>query len=232
MVQIIPAVDLIDGRVVRLRQGDFNRPTFYPIRFLDLVRRYRERGFRRIHVVDLDGARAGFPQQIGLLNQLTSVDRALIEWSGGIRSVEDAELVEGHGVEGIMLGSVCARNLDLASRIQDRLRINVRWAVDIRGETVATDGWVTESSVPWRSILNKALASKVSEVMISSIAHDGMACGPNLSLYEEIQSTFPALNVIASGGIRGRTDLDDLGRCGIKMAIIGRALLENEGDFL
>jgi phosphoribosylformimino-5-aminoimidazole carboxamide ribotide isomerase len=232
MVQVIPAIDLLDGKVVRLRQGSFEQTTFYPVAFADLVRDYRERGAKRIHVVDLEGARAGKPVQLEMLRKLPLKDRACLDWSGGIRTIESAQKLAQLGVEGLMLGSVCAENPDLASEIQHRLNIPIRWAVDVRLNEVATRGWLTHSCLPWQALLAEAHSRKVSEVMISSIAHDGMNEGPNLSLYRDAKSLYPSLQIVASGGVRNQFDLTQLETCGVKGAIVGRALLEQGGGLL
>lgn len=230
-MNVIPAIDLRDGAVVRLRQGDFAQSRQFDCAPLDLAGRYAEAGASRLHVVDLDGARAGRPVQAGLLAQLAGAGLD-IQWGGGVRSLDDIERLLAAGAARVVVGSVAVLEPErfvrwLARFGADRLVL----ALDVRQDPdgrwcPATQAWQQTSQVDAAGLLDRLAEAGIAEVLSTDIGRDGMAAGPNLDLYRWLLGRWPALHWIASGGVRDQRDLDALAALGVPSCVAGSALLD------
>jgi phosphoribosylformimino-5-aminoimidazole carboxamide ribotide isomerase len=225
----IAAIDLIAGQVVRLTQGDFNQKTTYSSNPVAVAKQLEQLGFERLHLVDLDGAKAGKPQQLSLLEAIARETSLKIDFGGGLRSLEDFEGVLNAGAQQVTLGSLAVENPALLeSFIAQKGASKLLLAADVRNGWVVTRGWTSQSALTITSYLSNWLQKGVSEVFVTDVANDGALRGPNFSLYQHLLAELPQLQLIASGGIRGPGDVQKLSELGCSGAIIGKALYEEQ----
>lgn len=245
-MNLIPAIDLRDGQVVRLRQGDFDQTRRFDVTPLNLARRYAEAGARWLHVVDLDGARAGRPMHTALLADLARLDLS-VQWGGGVRSRADVDTLIVHGAQRVVVGSVAARApalftewLDVLGSERLCLALDLRpaaaadevvpAAVDSRplgGRwQIAVDAWRSGSGTAPDVLLDAFRTAGLRHVLCTDISRDGVARGPNLELYRQLVTHWPDLQWIASGGVRDEADLDALAGTGVAACVAGTALLD------
>ena len=223
-MEVIPAIDLLGAGAVRLRQGDYDRVTAYGEPGA-LAARFAAAGAHWIHVVDLDGARAGNirPDVVGALAQAASP--AQVQASGGIRSVADAEALLDAGASRVVVGTAAWSLLDeLVTALAERLVV----ALDVRDGVVRTRGW-TESSLELDDAVDRCVAAGVPRLLGTAIERDGTLSGPDTRLIGRLVER-SGVPVLAAGGIRSDDDLDALDRVGTEGAIVGRALLEGHID--
>jgi phosphoribosylformimino-5-aminoimidazole carboxamide ribotide isomerase len=230
-MNIIPAIDLRDGRVVRLAQGDFARQTQYPVDPLQLAFSYLAAGARWLHVVDLDGARAGQFHNLPVITALAGSGFSL-QVGGGVRDAGDLDRLFDAGVARVVVGSMAVSAPGIVEKWisqygADRICI----ALDTRQEdgrqwTLPVRGWTAASTATLDELAPHFAAVGAKHLLCTDIARDGMLRGPNLELYAHLARIAPTLAVQASGGVRDVADLDDLRALGVADAILGRSLLE------
>ena len=226
-MEIIPSFDLLDGKLVRLRQGDFTQKTEYSASPLELAQELEQAGIRRLHMVDLDGARSGRPANLHILAEVAARTRLQIDYGGGLRSIPSLKQVWDAGAMLFSVGSV-------AVLAQDEFRAWVekfgpdRFLVgaDVRERQVAVHGWKEQTDVSLFDFLKKMRSLGIRQISVTDIARDGELSGPATDLYEEIIQAFPDLQVIASGGISDVSDLEALTAIGCAGAIVGKAFFE------
>ncbi len=232
-MELVPAIDLRGGRAVRLFQGSFERETRARESPAELFRRFAAAGARRVHLVDLDGARDGVAANRAVLRSLAATGGPQIQAGGGIRSLADVERVLADGAERVVVGSVAVDSPDtLADWVQRFAAARFVAALDVRiGDDavprLATHGWLRDSSVTLWDQAARLAALGVRHVLCTDIGRDGALAGPNLPLYRECVRRFPAIAWQASGGIRDVADLRALADTGVAAAISGRALIED-----
>jgi phosphoribosylformimino-5-aminoimidazole carboxamide ribotide isomerase len=231
-MELIPAIDLRGGRVVRLFQGDFDAETRYELTPAELFGRYAAAGAGRVHVVDLDGARDGSPGNRPLVAALAAQGRPRIQSGGGLRSEDALRSLFAAGVERAVVGSLAvtdpARVLGwFAAFGADRIVLALDVRLDAGGvPCVATHGWREQSALPLWQALEPYLPAGLRHVLCTDVGRDGALAGPNLDLYREAVARFPQVDWQASGGIRAATDLHDLAATGVAAAVSGKALIE------
>lgn len=228
---IIPAIDLIGGRCVRLSQGSYDRETRYDASPAEMVRTYLSHGLRRIHVVDLDGAKASSPQNLATLDALAAIPGAEIEWGGGLKSLESLETVFAHGARYAVVGSAAARRPDdfaawLTRFGPDRIVLGA----DVREGRISVSGWTEDLPLTIDDLIDRFLPLGLSQVICTDISRDGMLQGPATELYLRLQTKYPAVTFTVSGGISGKADLDRLQALGMKRVIVGKAIYEHRID--
>lgn len=228
---IIPAIDLMHGRVVRLRQGDFSRSTVFDVDPLTRIRQAWLGGASMMHLVDLDGARNPRHRQIALIRALTRASPLPIQTGGGVRSWSDVRSLLDAGVARVVIGSHALLHPELVRgwlRHFSPERITLACDVSIRDGVpcIATHGWQRISDVPAAQLLRRYLPCGLRHVLITDIARDGMMQGANQELYRSLARTFPQLDIIASGGIASLEDIRSTARSGAAAVVLGRALLE------
>ncbi len=230
-MKIIPAIDLRDGHVVRLRQGDFVQTRSFDHEAVALAQRYADAGADWLHVVDLDGARAGTPMQIDLLAKIAATG-IKVQAGGGVRAREDLDHLLAAGVARVVVGSVAVRTPQtfvdwlLAFGAQKIcLAMDLRLGDDGRWHP-AIDAWQRASDADFATLLDQFSAAGLRHVLSTDIAHDGMGAGPNLTLYHLLAARWPQLAWIASGGVRDRRDVDALAATGFAACVVGTALLD------
>lgn len=224
---ILPAIDIIGGRCVRLSQGDYNQQTQYETTPVDMVKQYVAHGFKRIHVVDLDGAKASSPQNLDTLSELAAVPGAEIEWGGGIKSVEALGAVLDAGAKYAVVGSVAAKQPEL---FEQWLRMfgpeRIVLGADVREGRVAVNGWQEEMDVTIDDLVDRFLKYGLSQVICTDISRDGMLQGPATELYVRLQKKYPEVDFTVSGGISSMADIHALKAAHLRRVIVGKAIYE------
>jgi phosphoribosylformimino-5-aminoimidazole carboxamide ribotide isomerase len=226
-MQIIPSFDLLDGKLVRLRQGDFEQKTEYDTQPLELARELEAAGIRRLHMVDLDGARTGRPANLHILAEVAARTRLEIDYGGGLRSIPSLKQVWDAGAKLFSVGSVALLAQDEFSAWVDKFGPD-RFLVgaDVRDRQIAVHGWVQQTEVSIFDFLKKMQSLGIQQFTVTDIARDGELTGPGLDLYRDILAQFPDIHLVASGGVRDINDLEDLRAMGCAGAIVGKAFFE------
>ncbi|MCR9191345.1 MAG: 1-(5-phosphoribosyl)-5-[(5-phosphoribosylamino)methylideneamino]imidazole-4-carboxamide isomerase [Gammaproteobacteria bacterium] len=228
---VMPSIDLQAGHCVRLQQGDFKRASIYETNALDLATQYAKQGAQCLHVVDLDGAKQGAPQQLALIETLAASGLP-IQAGGGIRTVDHAKATLSAGASTVVIGSIAVTAPDLVLQILKEIRPeHIVLALDVNmnqgNPTLAIHGWQTATEQSLWDVVAFYQETGIFKILCTDIAMDGMLKGPNFSLYEEAQARFPTMHWQASGGIRNLEDIRALPKGGLSAAIIGRALYES-----
>jgi phosphoribosylformimino-5-aminoimidazole carboxamide ribotide isomerase len=230
-MELIPAIDIRDGRCVRLLRGDFDRETRYELDPVELAVRYRDVGARWLHVVDLDGAKRGESQNLPLIERMRDASGLKIQLGGGLRS-RDALLRALTIAERAVIGSLAVTDpatvgtwLDELGGERLTLALDVRLGAD-GTPTVATHGWTKASAVTLAEAVERYLARGLRHVLCTDIDRDGALSGPNVALYADCVRRWPQIAFVASGGVRDAQDLAALARAGVAGAVSGKALLE------
>jgi len=229
-VLIIPAIDIKDGKCVRLFQGDFKKSKVYYKSPVEVARLFEDRGAKLIHIVDLDGAKKGEPVNLPVVEKIIKDVRVGIELGGGIRTVNTIKKLCNLGIKRIILGTKVVENIKFLSKIKKYIK-NLIIGIDLKNEYLSTHGWVTKTEYHYRDFIKKLRNNGIKELIITDIARDGVLKGPNFGLYEKISDEFPEMEIIVSGGI---SKMDDIARIikmkrdNIKGIIIGKAIYENK----
>ena len=226
MIQIIPAIDLMEGRCVRLTKGDYGQKKVYDGSPVDVARQYADAGVSRIHLVDLDGAKAGEPRNLKTLEAVASAVPCQLEWGGGIGSTEALQAVFDAGATHAIAGSVAALKPQIFESWLSRYGARMILGADVRGGQIAVKGWLEQVPVSIDALVERFLPLGLKECIVTDISRDGMLEGPSSELYVRLQSAFPSLSFTVSGGISSVEDLCALDRLGLKKVIVGKALYE------
>jgi phosphoribosylformimino-5-aminoimidazole carboxamide ribotide isomerase len=231
-MEVIPAIDLLDGQCVRLRQGDFGQVQRYPADPVALARDYASAGARRLHLVDLDGARAGEPRNGAILEQIAAATSLAVQCGGGIRRLEQAQALRAAGARRVVIGSVAVEDRATTAAWLEALEpANVVLAFDVRlsasGEPLAAvRGWLENTLTSLWDLVAHYLALGARDFLVTDISRDGMLEGANLALYTQAAQRFPAARFTASGGVAGAADLHRLADSGVAAVVVGKALLD------
>lgn len=231
-MELIPAIDLRDGRVVRLFQGDFASETRYEVTPEDLYGRYARAGARRVHVVDLDGARDGRAGNRLIVATLAALGVMKLQSGGGLRASSQVRSLLSMGVERAVIGSVAVTQPDeVTSWFEefnaDRLVLALDVRIDPSGvPRVATHGWQEQSKLSLWDLVGRYERAGLRHVLCTDVDRDGALTGPNLELYAEAMARFASISWQASGGVRDAADLKQLSRIGVSAAVSGKALIE------
>jgi phosphoribosylformimino-5-aminoimidazole carboxamide ribotide isomerase len=233
-MKIIPAIDLKDGKCVRLFKGDFNKVTEYSSDPVKVGQRFSSLSVRDLHIIDLDGARTGHQKNHKLVMEIAAQSKLSIQLGGGIRSREDAATWLTAGVQRCVIGSSAINKPEMVKNwIQDFGNDAIVLALDIKLNKISepiltTHGWTEDSKISLWDRIDDYRAAGLKHVLCTDIARDGAMTGPNLSLYTEILTRYPDLHLQASGGVRNIVDLIELKSIGVSGAITGRALLDGK----
>lgn len=233
-MELIPAIDLKEGRCVRLLKGDFAAETVYSNEPAEILARYRAFGARRIHVVDLDGAKDGTQANRDVIVKFANDPSLKLQVGGGLRTLDRVRALLDVGVERAVIGSVAINSPDeVISWMTQVDPTRIVLALDVRLDTagvpmLTTHGWQKASGVVLWTAVERFLRSGLSHVLCTDVARDGALTGPNFELYAEAVRRFPELQWQASGGVATAHDLVALRDCGVAAVISGKALLENK----
>jgi phosphoribosylformimino-5-aminoimidazole carboxamide ribotide isomerase len=224
-MELWPAIDLRGGQCVRLRQGDYDRETVFGDDPVAMVGRFVAAGARRLHVVDLDGAKAGGPVQADVIGRMVRAAGVPVQLGGGIRSLDIARAYVDSGVERLVVGSVAIEQPDLLEALAEALPGRIVLGLDARDGLVATRGWLETSRLAAVDIARRHERLPLAAIVYTDIAKDGMMAGPNLAALREMIDAV-GLPVVASGGIARADDIRAVADCGAAGCIVGRALYD------
>lgn len=227
MIEIIPAMDLIGGKCVRLTQGDFSRKTVYSDDPLETAKRFEAAGLLRLHMVDLDGARTGAPMNLNVLKRVASRTSLTIDFSGGLKTDVDVAAVFETGAAIATVGSVAVNQPELfLSWVEKFGSDKMLLGADSRGGKIAINGWQTDTTTPVLGFLRNFAERGVTNAFVTDIASDGAMSGPAFKLYRQIKAAIHEIDLIASGGVTSIEDIDELERIGCSGVIVGKAIYE------
>lgn len=229
MIKIIPAIDIINGHCVRLSQGDYQRITDYSESPAAMAENFEALGFKRLHVVDLDGARSGKVINIKALKEITSRTNLIVDFGGGIKSEEDLKNVFEAGASAVSIGSIAVSDPDIVSLWADSFGAEkFIISADVRDNIVRTNGWTKDSGITLNQLISRYRNKNIRRVLCTDISRDGMLCGSNIELYQTIMEQFPDCKLIASGGISSLDDIKKLDEAKIPAVVIGKAIYEQQ----
>ena len=228
MIEIIPAIDIIDGRCVRLSQGDYSRSKVYDASPVDMAKRYADCGIKRIHVVDLDGAKSSSPKNLKTLEKMAVGASVEIEWGGGIKSEESLRALFDYGANYAIVGSVAARTPELFAEWLDVFGgEKMVLGADVREGKVSVNGWLEDLGVSIEELVDVFLPHGLSQVICTDITKDSMLEGPSFGLYTDLQSRYEGVDFTVSGGISSMADIEKLNELQLRKVIVGKAIYEN-----
>jgi phosphoribosylformimino-5-aminoimidazole carboxamide ribotide isomerase len=227
MIELIPAIDIIDGKCVRLSQGDYGSKKVYNENPVEVALEFEANGIRRLHVVDLDGAASHHVVNYRTLEQMASRTSLIIDFGGGIKSDEDLILAFNNGAEMVTGGSIAVRNPELFIRWLKRYGCKkIILGADVKDRLIAVNGWKDETTVELFPFLNDYIHKGIEKVICTDINRDGMLEGPSIELYREILEQHSNLYLMASGGVSCMADIIALDEAGVPGVIFGKALYE------
>jgi len=225
MFQIIPAIDIIDGKCVRLTQGDYSQKKTYNENPLEVAKMFEDSGIKRLHLVDLDGAKNKKITNVKVLETIASKTNLHIDFGGGVQSDDDIRLAFESGAKQITGGSIAVKNPELFEEWLKKFGSEaIILGADARNEKIAVSGWEEDSGVWVYDFIGEWIAKGVKYTISTDVAKDGLLQGPSVDLYKKMQAQFPDLQVIASGGVSSMQDLEDLAELNIFGVIVGKAI--------
>ncbi len=224
-MKIFPAIDIINGKAVRLFKGDYDKMTVYAENPLDIVGDFKEQGAKFLHLVDLDGAKSGETTNIDTVKKIVGESQMFVEVGGGIRSREVIEKYKEIGVKRVILGTVAVTNLEFLESITKEFGDLIAVGVDIKDGYVAIKGWTEKSLYQYRDFCDILSKIGVKTLIVTDISKDGAMKGTNLELYQDLKNNYD-FDVIASGGVSSISDVKKLAEIGVYGAIIGKAYYE------
>lgn len=229
MIRIIPAIDIIGGQCVRLTQGDFQTKKVYHADPVEMAKEYEGYGITHLHLVDLDGAKAGHLVNWKILEDICKQTSLSVDFGGGLQSDEDLRTAFSCGAKQITGGSIAVKNKDkFLSWIEEFGGEKIILGADTQLEKIAISGWQTITDIHIFDFLDEFTQKGIQYVISTDISKDGLLQGTSLELYQRIRERYPKLNLIASGGVASMQDVSDLDEMGAYGVIIGKALYENK----
>jgi phosphoribosylformimino-5-aminoimidazole carboxamide ribotide isomerase len=227
MITVIPSIDILEGKCVRLEQGDYRIKKVYDADPLDVAMTFQDNGFTRLHIVDLDGARSSHVVNWSVLERLAARTSLNIDFGGGIKTDDDLRIVFGSGASMATIGSIAIRDKALfLSWITAYGPDKIILGADVKDQHIAISGWQEVTDIGIMPFLTEYTENGVKEVLCTDVSKDGMLKGASFDLYQMILEKFPAIRLLASGGITSVDDLEKLDRLGVSGAIIGKAYYE------
>jgi len=229
VIEIIPAIDLIDGKCVRLSQGDYNQKTTYNENPLEVAKMFEGAGIRRLHLVDLDGAKAHHIVNQKVLEKISSSTNLIIDFGGGLKSDDDLRIAFESGAKMITGGSIAVRNPETFISWIDKFGGDkIILGADVKNEKVAVGGWLETTEIELLPFVSNYLAKGISKVICTDISKDGMLLGPAIELYKKMLKVQPEMYLIASGGVSSVADIQQLNDAMIPAVITGKAIYEGK----
>ena len=226
-MEIVPAIDIIDGKCVRLSKGDYNAQKTYSDSPLDVALRFQDAGIRRLHLVDLDGARSKHIVNYPVLEAITNHTDLTVDFGGGIKSTSDLETALGCGAAMVTVGSTAVTDPDLMQKwIEDFGQEHIILGADARDGKISVNGWKEDSVLTLSDFIRDYMKKGITQVLCTDINRYGMLQGPAVELYRSLLKEFPGIKLIASGGVSSVQDLMDLKEAGLPSAIVGKAYYE------
>jgi phosphoribosylformimino-5-aminoimidazole carboxamide ribotide isomerase len=227
MIEIIPAIDIIDGKCVRLTQGDYAQKTVYNENPVEVAKLFADAGIRRLHLVDLDGAKAHHIVNYKVLENITSKTNLVVDFGGGLKSDDDLRIAFECGASMITGGSIAVKNREVfLSWIEKYGAEKIILGADVKERKIAVGGWTETTEIELLPFLKEYFEQGITKVICTDISKDGMLEGPATDLYRDILRNLPAAYLIASGGVSNIHDIAQLEEAGIPAVIFGKAIYE------
>ncbi len=225
---IIPAIDIIDGKCVRLTKGDYSQQTTYNEDPLEVAQQFEDAGLQRLHLVDLDGAKAGAVKNWKILEKIAGKTNLIIDFSGGISTLKNVEITFGSGAAYAAIGSMAVKDEFtfsgwLMAFGADKFIIGA----DVKDEMIVIRGWTETTKITVFELIEKYKLKGVKEFFCTDVNKDGLLQGPATGLYKKILNQHPSINLVASGGVTSLEEIEELRQAGCEGAIIGKAIYEN-----
>lgn len=230
---IIPAIDILDKQVVRLREGDYSQVTHYDVTLEEMIERYQSQGTNLIHVVDLNGAKGDFSNQGYLFDVIRKTDMQ-VQYGGGIRSIDQVKELIASGIHRVIVGTQALTNpmfLDELSRAicgRDKCSNQVVIAIDVLDEVIKYSGWMESSSIKLMDYVDRCLSLGFFRFLCTDIGKDGKMGGAGVKLYKKLLDHSPFIKLIASGGVSSMADIDELSNYKIESCVVGKAIYEGK----
>ena len=230
MIELIPAIDIINGQCVRLTKGDYDQKTVYG-EPLDMALEFERIGYKRLHVVDLDGAKSKHIVNDGVLRGITARTNLTVDFGGGIKTDEDIEKAFSAGASMVTVGSIAVTQPELFMGWLEKYGAErMILGADVRNGKISINGWKEDSSEDLLPFLRKYIDAGVKNVLCTEISKDGTLAGPAIELYQEVMNAYPELHLIASGGVSSMEDILALETAGIPAVVFGKAIYEGRID--
>ena len=231
MIELIPAIDIVNGQCVRLTKGDYNQKTVYHDSPAEVAQSFAQIGFQRLHVVDLDGAKSKHIVNVEALQAITSHTELTVEFGGGIKTDADIEQAFNHGASMVTVGSIAVTQPSLFISWMEKYGAErLILGADVRNGKISINGWKEDSEEDLLPFLKKYVDAGVHNVLCTEISKDGTLQGPAIDLYKEVMSAYPDLHLIASGGVSSIDDIKALDAAGIPAVVFGKAIYEGRID--
>ncbi|CDN31573.1 Phosphoribosylformimino-5-aminoimidazole carboxamide ribotide isomerase [Mucinivorans hirudinis] len=225
MITIIPAIDIIEGQCVRLTQGDYAQVKIYAKNPTDVAKQYEDMGITRLHVVDLDGAKSSAPKNLKILESIAVKTSLKVQWGGGVKSTQSLSDVFNAGARYAICGSIAVSDGQLFNEWLEKFSgAKIILGADVRNGRVAVNGWQEDVELSAADLIGSF--ASLEQVICTDIGRDGMLQGANCELYRELQAAFPAVEIIASGGISDMGDIEELDAQGTRAVVVGKAIYE------
>lgn len=228
MIELIPAIDIIDGKCVRLSQGDYNTQKVYNENPVEVAKEFEAHGIHRLHVVDLDGAASHHVVNYRVLDQIASRTSLVIDFGGGIKTDEDLIIAFDNGAQMVTLGSVAVKNRNYSKMVDSIRQRKIILGADVKDNKISINGWKEESRQELMPFLKDYTKEGVFKVLCTDISRDGMLEGPSIELYKQILADFPDMHLIASGGVSCIEDIIQLEIAKVPAVVFGKALYEGK----
>ena len=228
MIELIPAIDIINGQCVRLTKGDYDQKTVYGSP-LEMAQEFERIGFKRLHMVDLDGAKSKHIVNSSVLRSCASETSLTIDFGGGIKTDEDIETAFNHGAQMVTIGSIAVTEPErLMGWLEKYGAERIILGADVRNSKISINGWKEDSTEDLLPFLKKYVDAGVKNVLCTEISKDGTLLGPAIELYQRVRETYPDMHLIASGGVSCIDDIKALDAAGIPAVVFGKAIYEGK----
>lgn len=229
MIELIPAIDIIDGKCVRLTKGDYNNKIIYNENPITVAQDFEKQGFRRLHIVDLDGAKSNHIVNVDILKRITSETNLIVDFGGGIKTDNDIELAFQNGASMVTIGSIAVTQPKLfVSWIDKYGPERIILGADVRNGKISINGWKEDSTEELLPFLKYYIDKGINKVLCTDISKDGMLQGTAIELYKSVMREYPTLQLIASGGVSCLSDIIELEKNGIPAVVFGKAIYEGK----
>ena len=231
MIELIPAIDIIDGQCVRLTKGDYDQKTVYRDSPAEVAKEFEQLGFKRLHVVDLDGAKSKHIVNSPVLSRITTETQLTVDFGGGIKTDQDIEKAFSAGAKMVTVGSIAVQQPDLCFQWLEHYGADrIILGADVRNGKISINGWKEDSNEDLLPFLKKYVDAGIRNVLCTEISKDGTLAGPAVALYQRIMDAYPELHLIASGGVSSIDDIRALDSAGIPAVVFGKAIYEGRID--
>jgi phosphoribosylformimino-5-aminoimidazole carboxamide ribotide isomerase len=225
---IIPAIDIINGKCVRLTKGDYAQQMIYHEDPVEVARQFADAGLQRLHIVDLDGARARAIKNLAVLEKIAAAVNMVIDFGGGVKKITDVEDVLHAGASMVTIGSLAVKQPEVLEEwLMEFGGDHFLIGADVLDDKIKISGWLEDGGIGIFDFIGKLISLGVTNIFCTDISKDGMMEGPSIDLYEKIMKQYPEINLVASGGVSNLEDVRQLKEIGCSGAIIGKAIYEN-----